>query len=100
MPFSFLGWAEMSQTCKVSCKHGAPMGRSSHGAVVPGQKVRLIELNIDRGGYDDGGCYWGLGKPLFMAWTGDGEYEWFIRANSRKEAAAELGITDILRRKE
>ena len=89
----------MGQTCKVSCKYGAPMGRSSHGSVVPGQKVRLIRLNIDGGGYDDGGAYWGLSKPLFMAWTEDTEYEGYIRANSRKEAAAELGITDSLKRK-
>ena len=89
----------MRQTCKVSSQYGAPMGRSNHGAVVPGQKVRLIQLNIDSGGYDDGGAYWGLGKPIFMAWTEDTEYEWYIRANSRKEAAAELGITDSLKRK-
>jgi len=89
----------MRQTSQVSSQYGAPMGRSSHGAVVPGQKVRLIQLNIDSGGYDDGGAYWGLGKPIFMAWTEDTEYEGYIRANSRKEAAAELGITDSLKRK-
>ena len=89
----------MRQTSQVSCKYGAPMGRSSHGSVVPGQKVRLIRLNIDGGGYDDGGAYWGLGKPVYMAWTVDAEYEGYIRANSRKEAASELGITDSLKRK-
>ena len=90
----------MRQTSQVSSQYGAPMGRSSHGAVFSGQKVRLIQLNIDGGGYDDGGAYWGLSKPLFMAWTEDTEYERNLRANSRKEAAAELGITDSLRRRE
>ena len=89
----------MRQTGTVSSQYGAPMGRTSHGSVVPGQKVRLIQLKIDSGGYDDGGAYWGLGQPIFMAWTEDTEYEWYIRANSRKEAAAELGITDSLKSK-
>lgn len=82
---------------KSDCSRGAPMGRSEYGGKVPDQAVRLSRVNIDRGGYDDGGAYWGIGQALYMGWTINGHWRRFIRANSRKEAAAELGITDILR---
>lgn len=34
-----------------------------------GQPVRLTlqRVKLDRGGYDSGGAYWGLGKPLWRA---------------------------------
>jgi hypothetical protein len=84
---------EMRQFPKSDCKFGAPMGRQAYGK--PIYPVRLFKLNIDSGGYDDGGNYWGIGKPLYMA-TGD-DYQAFQRANSRKEAAELLKITVYLK---
>lgn len=83
----------MKQFPPSDCKFGAPMGRESFGK--PKYPVRLRKVNIDRGGYDDGGHYWGSGKPLYMA-TGDG-YQEFQRANSRKDAAELLEITEFLK---
>ena len=85
----------MKQFPKSDCKYGAPMGRAPYGT--PSFPVRLVRVNIDRGGYDDGGAYWGHGQPIYMA-TGE-DYQAFTRANTRSEAARELGIEDLLRRK-
>lgn len=78
----------------VSCRYGAPMGRSSYGTVgyeFEPRSVRLFRVNIDNGGYDDGGAYWGHGEPLYCA-TDDSGYREFIRAGSRFDAAALLQI--------
>lgn len=76
----------------VNCKYGAPMGRASYGA--PSEEprsLRLFQVMIDSGGYDEGGAYWGLGGPLFCAMDG-GEYRAFTRAANRNLAAAKLGL--------
>lgn len=76
----------------VSCKYGAPMGRSSFGTPDHAEgKIRVFRVNLDSGGYDDGGAYWGTGQPLFCA-TDGAEYRQFIRASSRLAAIAELEI--------
>ena len=43
---------------KVFCKYGAPMGRGS-ASEVPEEKTRLHLVEMDQGGYDKGGAYWG-----------------------------------------
>lgn len=75
---------------EVSCKYGAPMGRRSN---VDNQsaKVRLFRIIPVDGDYDAGGAYWGFGpwsNPLYAA-IGDG-FEYYLRADSRAEAKAEL----------
>jgi len=79
---------------KVSCKYGAPMGRMSlpipydaDGNRVKssdprdvGKRVYRRIVPIDSGGYDRGGAYWGLGKPLYCEFTADGEYVQYYRA--------------------
>ena len=49
----------------VNCKYGAPMGRVGS---LPTEEVtgvvRLFEVRLDAGGYDDGGAYWGLGGEM------------------------------------
>jgi hypothetical protein len=70
-----------------SSKYGAPMGRSD--TVHPGDadeaaSIELQRVELDEGGYDDGGAYWGVGQPLYLALiTVDGEQgSLFFRANS------------------
>jgi hypothetical protein len=72
----------------VNCTFGAPMGRETVLAAFYEQsepvKASLYRVAIDRGGYDKGGAYWGIGKPLYCAHA-DG-FQAFQRANTRQEA--------------
>ena len=76
----------------VSCKFGAPMGRSD---VKPDGKVRL-RLCVTKwtdGAYDQGGAYWGIGdgskeneRNIYCAYNIAG-VRIYVRANSRRQAA-------------
>ena len=86
----------MKQFSLVDCSRGAPMGRSEYGADTigsqPARAVRLFRVRLDSGGYDDGGAYWGAGQPLYCAKGED--YQRFVRAWSRYDAAVALSIPD------
>ena len=88
----------MSQFSQVGSIYGAPMGRSEDRipADLPARSVRLYRVRLNRGGYDDGGAYWGTGQPLYCAeWTISGEDgRKFVRADNRFYAARKLGIPD------
>lgn len=84
---------------KVNSKYGAPMGRGglppdlfATRAFGEGAKVKLAQVRINCGGYDNGGAYWGLGLPLYRAYFYDnGEAtECFFRASSRSMAKKQL----------
>lgn len=81
------------QLSKGYSKYGAQMGRRSQtpSEYVKG-KLRLYQVRLDSGGYDNGGAYWGHGEPLWrcMGETEDPEMEidWFFRASTRHEAKA------------
>jgi hypothetical protein len=72
---------------KVSCKYGAPMGRS--GSLLGSGVVRLQRVSLDSGGYDRGGAYWGSGEPLWVAFD-DEAGERYLRAPTRKVAQERL----------
>lgn len=82
----------MAQFENVSSQYGAPMGRRE-GRNYPdvARSIRVFQVNINNGGYDDGGAYWGVGKPLFCA-TDGADYRVFVRADSRLRAIVEFGI--------
>lgn len=65
-------------------RRGAAMGRSSIGE--PVDKVHLRKVNLDSGGYDNGGAYWGFGLPLFRCYSKDGKFDQFFRADNREYA--------------
>jgi hypothetical protein len=50
-------------TPDVSSRYGAPMGRSV--ATPSGDCLTVRPVALDSGGYDAGGAYWGIGKPLY-----------------------------------
>ncbi len=79
---------------KVNCTYGAPMGRSESGNY-EGDKIHLVRIYLDSGGYDHGGAYWGHGEPLYLAYDEYSLYR-FIRANSRKEAKKALNIRNAI----
>lgn len=79
---------------QVNTTYGAPMGRrdSGHLDTAEPKNIRLFKVNLDNGGYDDGGAYWGHGlQPLFCAIDSLGN-RCFVRAASREHAALILGI--------
>lgn len=81
-------------------------GRREYGDItkVPHKPiVRLFEVRLDAGGYDNGGAYWGLGLPLYCAVAPDTsestqdaatDYRAFVRADNREAAQNLLGILD------
>jgi hypothetical protein len=69
-------------------QYGAQMGRSS---VLPDDelvfcKLRLQKINLDTGGYDQGGAYWGLPNNVYWAWEDGGSIELAVRAANWEEA--------------
>lgn len=72
----------------VDGKFSAPMGRNNVGTR-PNKRVYDRFVPMNNGGYDTGGCYWGLAidntKPLRVAYTKDLSYVEFYRAFERKD---------------
>lgn len=79
----------------VSCKYGAPMGRTETlpypfpGDGAETVRFRLWRVRLDSGGYDDGGAYWGIGPPALYVCEGGGVCV-YQRAYSREGAKAEI----------
>jgi hypothetical protein len=52
----------------------------------------LQRVPLNSGGYDSGGAYWGIGRPLYWALEAKPEdnspTEFFFRANDREDAKA------------
>lgn len=79
---------------------GASLGRPSgtlKASDMPPHSIKIELVSIDSGGYDPGGSYWGIGKPLWCAYgeTEEGEYREYVRAKSRWSAAAKLELSDF-----
>lgn len=79
----------------VASKFGAPMGRRGD-VPKPAKGVRcyLGRVKLDRGGYDPGGAYWGIGAPLYHVQAEDGSISQFYRAWDR-ETAKEKVLKDF-----
>ena len=82
---------------------GASYGRRStriDANELPTRSVYLSRVKIDSGGYDEGGAYWGVGQPLYCAYSdGYDEYCEYVWAASRSDAAHQLGLTSEQLRK-
>lgn len=79
-------------TPDVNCRYGAPLGRPTRNQDCVG-KVTLRKIRLNRGGYDPGGAYWGIGQPLYWAGDESGALDLFFRAPSR--AAAKQHVLDL-----
>lgn len=72
--------------------YGASFGRPSKcdGYAFGGKiKLYLRRVRIDSGGYDSGGAYWGIGRPLYWAGDDSGAASFFFTAGDRAAAKAE-----------
>lgn len=81
------------QLPKLSCKYGAPMGRPD-SIVDPDAPVKfyLNKLRFVDSCYDQGGAYWGMGKPVYWAYgyIGNDMFEMFVRARNRADAKQQV----------
>jgi hypothetical protein len=71
----------------LSAKYGAPMGRGSD-MLDPDGPWKAEEVELDEGGYDAGGAYWGLrpsGESLYAVQDGMGNIA-FVDAKSPQNA--------------
>jgi hypothetical protein len=66
----------------VDTTRGAPMGRYNFGAAQEGKRVFNMPVHLNDG-YDKGGAYWGLGKPLRVEFHADLSYYEYYRVGER-----------------
>lgn len=72
-------------------KRGAGMGRgSTPGLALAEHKLYLRHIPLNRGGYDPGGAYWGLGERLYWACNAANTVEHFFRARDRNDAKRQM----------
>lgn len=82
----------VNPTPRVDARHGAPMGRHAHAnpKLDPSAgPLYLRRIAINKGGYDAGGAYWGLGPPLYYVEDQRGNGH-FFRAAFRSSAKLSL----------
>ena len=53
-------------------------------------RIYLQRVRINSAGYDSGGTYWGVGQPLYLARSEDGQIHRFLRARDRDAAKQKL----------
>ena len=53
-------------------------------------KIYLQRVRINSDGYDSGGTYWGVGQPLYLARSEDGQIHHHFRAANRDAAKQKL----------
>jgi hypothetical protein len=68
----------------MDCRYGAPLGRANNYVACSRFYVHRIRM-ISYSAYDEGGAYWGQGRPMYVAWNRDG-LRIYMRASSAKEA--------------
>lgn len=75
----------------VSCKRGAPHGRTEYAGDFE-QRCRCFRLRFIDQAYDEGGAYWGMPANVYCALSDT--VRLFCRADSRKEAKAKFKETN------
>lgn len=73
---------------------GAAMGRPSIATADPLEPVKMTlqKVRLDNGGYDTNGTYfgWSRGSDVYWYANGDGTIDRTLRAESRKDARAQV----------
>lgn len=91
--------AKFNPTPPVNAQYGAPMGRRANDTFTDkrgqtfklivnedAKPFRLVRCPLDRGGYDSGGAYWGLGEPLYYYEGPLGDINGYVRGVTREKA--------------
>jgi hypothetical protein len=67
---------------------GAALGRADVHAIDRAASIKLYlrRVELDAGGYDRNGTYWGGGEPLYWYADGEGQVDAVIRALGRDDA--------------
>lgn len=73
-------------------RYGAPLGRMSASDLSSERPIHLRKVDLDAGGYDRGGVYWGHGGGMYAARDCEGDVV-YLRAASRTDAIRELRET-------
>ncbi len=71
-------------------RYGADMGRRDLHSDGFSGKLQLQRVCLVDGDYDNGGAYWGAGRPLYVAQSANLEVRMFMRADSREDAKARI----------
>lgn len=72
----------------IGSRYGASMGRPNAIESASSEPFNLQRVRLDRGGYDSGGSYWGIGAPLYTYGNGA---DWnYLRAQDRADAKAQI----------
>ena len=82
----------------VNCRYGAPMGRPNVTDMATVTADDALRFRVERirwtdGAYDQGGAYWGMGAPVYLAVFDNGEGDYIrrsYRAMTRRDAIAML----------
>lgn len=53
-------------------------------------KLTLRRVQLDSGGYDPNGTYFGTGAPLYWTASEDGEIDYVLRASEREDARSKV----------
>lgn len=102
----------VKQFVNMDCSRGAPMGRWTYNKFrLVARSIRCFKVNLDTGGYDDGGAYWGHGGGSLycLDQPEQDQRDWFdrpvyfrvfVRASSRAEAMERAGVpVELLKRR-
>lgn len=71
-------WNIKNVITECDTKYGAPMGRSNIGQRPKNKRIYTKQVKLTDG-YDQGGAYWGIGRPLYVDFTPDLSYIEFYR---------------------
>ena len=73
--------------CPLNCQYGSPMGRTSFDDRKDKTKTERFydrAVQLDSGGYDKGGAYWGLPNNLRVSYNKDLTSVMFYRSKKGK----------------
>lgn len=73
---------------------GAAMGRVTiQGDIEAGETLNIVKKELNSGGYDENGTYFGLGDSIYWVSSENGNVDYIIRAKNLKDAQGQVRET-------